>query len=139
VNWLGTNVIRSDGRAVTSDAHLWAVPAGVVARTPNARTSENLKVPKTLFASRPDCVEGAICNERDDCYEYNCLRCVPAGSTPGECLPQGGCPSIPSPNGQCTNVTSGVETIRRTAIDNVLRLGKIPGLNTAWTKARRFS
>ncbi|KAH6883217.1 hypothetical protein BKA58DRAFT_448009 [Alternaria rosae] len=92
-----------DGRAVTSATQLWAVLAGVVARTSNARTSENLKVPKTLIVSGPGCVEGAICNETPDYFEYNCLRCVPVRSTPGECLPQGGCPSIPSPNGECAN------------------------------------
>jgi hypothetical protein len=99
VEWLNTNVLFSDGRAVTSEAQLWAVPDTIVARTPNVKSSENIRVPSALIAGRlPDCNIGKTCNQDDDCPEWNCVQCVGADS-PGPCM-NGACPPV-SPDGGC--------------------------------------
>jgi hypothetical protein len=92
-------VIFSDGRAVTSDAQLWAVPDGIVARTPNVKASENIRVPRALIAGHvADCVIGSNCNEDDDCPAYNCVEYIGA-DVPAPCN-FGACPPT-SPDGGC--------------------------------------
>jgi hypothetical protein len=84
---------------VTSEAQLWAVPDGIVARTPNAKSSKNIKVPSALIAGRlPDCVSNSTCNEDNDCPEYNCLACI-GNDVPALCM-NGACPPT-LPNGNC--------------------------------------
>jgi hypothetical protein len=85
--WTNANIIFSDGRDVTSDAQLWAVPDEILPREPAVRTSE-VKMPRALFAKqkRAQCDTGHGCDEAADCYEWNCARCVRD--------PPVGCPSF---------------------------------------------
>lgn len=81
-----TSATRSDGRTVTSDAQLWAVPEEILPHTP---TSSAKKVAaKTLFApqQRPDCALAQTCDQVEDCWEHNCSRCIRE--------PVFGCPSL---------------------------------------------
>ncbi|KAF1828857.1 hypothetical protein BDW02DRAFT_584170 [Decorospora gaudefroyi] len=86
---LGKPGIRAgvDGRDVTSDAQLWAVPDEILPREPTVRISD-AKKPRALYGNqkRAECDHGHTCDEHDDCYQWNCRRCVRD--------PPFGCPSF---------------------------------------------
>jgi hypothetical protein len=80
----------SDGRDVTSDAQLWALPEGLAAPQPGWESTE------MLDAIRPRgslvCEAGAPCVAVENCTAVDCTRCIRdvecgTGPPPNTCVP----------------------------------------------------
>ncbi|KAH7392468.1 hypothetical protein DE146DRAFT_662538 [Phaeosphaeria sp. MPI-PUGE-AT-0046c] len=66
-----------DGRHVTSEAQLWAVPAEIHALSLKETKTET-KTARELFANekRAECRQVYECRNEEYCYQWNCSRCI---------------------------------------------------------------
>ena len=72
-----------DGRAVTADAQLWAVPDDVIPRGPTATTPKPKTKKSLLEVAAAECRSYA-CEDSDECVnEYNCAECDVFYECPG--------------------------------------------------------